>query len=119
MATMHFHIAQTGLFLEHSFTIQGVRENSLSPTKIVLGCKVGHIRSRVIHINHLSRNNVKGFVINNDFGITLPGGKFYFRLTGTSLSTYDFSTLYTTSPHNLIKEKLLDLIERTFYKKGR
>ena len=23
----------------------------------------------------------------------------------TSLSTYDFSTLYTTLPHNLIKEK--------------
>ena len=35
----------------------------------------------------------------------------------TSLSTYDFSTLYTTLPHNLIKEKLLDLIEQTFYKK--
>ena len=35
----------------------------------------------------------------------------------TSLSTYDFSTLYTTLSHNLIKEKLLDLIERTFYKK--
>ena len=34
----------------------------------------------------------------------------------TSLSSYDFSTLYTTLPHNLIKEKLLDLIERTFYK---
>ena len=34
----------------------------------------------------------------------------------TSLSTYDFSTLYTTLPHNLIKEKLLDLIERIFYK---
>ena len=35
----------------------------------------------------------------------------------TSLFTNDFSTLYTTLPHNLIKEKLLDLIERTFYKK--
>ena len=34
----------------------------------------------------------------------------------TRLSTYDFSTLYTTLPYNLIKEKLLDLIERTFYK---
>ena len=33
------------------------------------------------------------------------------------MSTYDFSTLYTTLPHNLIKEKLLDLIERTFSKK--
>ena len=35
----------------------------------------------------------------------------------TSLSTYDLSTLYTTLPHNLIKEKLLYLIERTLYKK--
>ena len=31
----------------------------------------------------------------------------------TRLSTYEFSTLYTTLPHNLIKEKLIDLIERT------
>ena len=34
----------------------------------------------------------------------------------TSLSTYDFCTLYTTLPHNLIKEKLVDLIERAFKK---
>ena len=32
----------------------------------------------------------------------------------TSLSTYDFSTLYTTLSINLIKEKLIDLIERVF-----
>ena len=32
----------------------------------------------------------------------------------TNLSTYDFSRLYTTLPHNLIKEKLINLIERTF-----
>ena len=36
----------------------------------------------------------------------------------TSLSTYDFSTLYTTLPHNLIKEKLLNLIEWTFKREG-
>ena len=32
----------------------------------------------------------------------------------TSLSTYDFSTLYTILPHNLIKEKLKDLTEWSF-----
>ena len=32
------------------------------------------------------------------------------------LSTYDCSTLYTTLPRNLIKEKLLDLIEHFFKK---
>ena len=36
----------------------------------------------------------------------------------TSLSTYNFSTLYTTLPHNLIKDKLIDLIERTFQREG-
>ena len=36
----------------------------------------------------------------------------------TSLSTYYFSTLYTTLPHNLIKYKRIDLIERTFNREG-
>ena len=36
----------------------------------------------------------------------------------TSLSTFDFSTLYTTLPHNLIKEKLINLIEWTFKREG-
>ena len=36
----------------------------------------------------------------------------------SSLSTYDFSTLYTTLPHNLIKDKLVDLIEGTFRREG-
>ena len=36
----------------------------------------------------------------------------------TSLSTYDFSILYTTLPHNLIKEKLINLIEWTFKREG-
>ena len=35
-----------------------------------------------------------------------------------SLSTHDFPILYTKLPHNLIKEKLIDLIERTFQKEG-
>ena len=36
----------------------------------------------------------------------------------TSLSAYGFSTLYTTLPHNLIKDRLIDLIERTFQREG-
>ena len=41
-------------------------------------------------------------------------------LNATSLSTYDLSTLYTTLkiPNNLIKDKLIDLIERTFQREG-
>ena len=36
----------------------------------------------------------------------------------SGLSTYDFSTLYSTLPHNLIKEKLTELIEQTFNREG-
>ena len=36
----------------------------------------------------------------------------------SSLCTYDFSTLYTTLLRNIIKDKLVDLIERTFQWKG-
>ena len=32
------------------------------------------------------------------------------------MTTYDFSILYTTLPHILIREKLIDLIERAFKK---
>ena len=36
----------------------------------------------------------------------------------TSLSTYDFSSLYTILPHNIIKEKLIESIEQTFNREG-
>ena len=36
----------------------------------------------------------------------------------SGLSTYDFSSLYTTLPHNLIKENLIELIEQTFNREG-
>ena len=36
----------------------------------------------------------------------------------SGLSTYNFSTLCTTLPHNLIKEKLTELLELTFNKEG-
>ena len=36
----------------------------------------------------------------------------------SGLSTYDLSTLYTTLPHILIKEKLIELIEHTFNRGG-
>ena len=36
----------------------------------------------------------------------------------SSLSIYNFSTLSTTLPHYLIKEKLTKLIEQTFNRKG-
>ena len=34
------------------------------------------------------------------------------------MSTYDFSTLYTTLPYNLINDNFIDLIENTFQREG-
>ena len=36
----------------------------------------------------------------------------------SELSTYDFSTLYTMLPHHLIKDKLIDLLNRTFIREN-
>ena len=36
----------------------------------------------------------------------------------TSLSIYDFCTVYTTIPHILIKDTLIDLIESTYKRTG-
>ena len=40
------------------------------------------------------------------------------HLLFSSISTYDFSTLYTTLLHNLTKEKLTELIEQTYNRKA-
>ena len=54
-------------------------------------------------------------VVKNMFWLIKNSGEVLSKLKdrgfqATSLSTYDFSTLYATLPHNLIKEKLHDLI---------
>ena len=41
-----------------------------------------------------------------------------FEFNATSLSACDFSTLYTTLPHNLVMDILIDLIESTFQREG-
>ena len=45
----------------------------------------------------------------------------YFTSKGflaSSVSTYDFSILYTTLPNNIIEEKRTDIIEQTFISEG-
>ena len=38
-------------------------------------------------------------------------------LTATSVQTYDFSTLYTSIPHNLLKSRISNLVHNAFRKK--
>ena len=53
------------------------------------------------------------------FGLLKTKVRFFTKLKcigflASSGSTYDFSTLYITLPHNLINEKLTELIEQNF-----
>ena len=58
-------------------------------------------------------NKLNKFVLKRNTGEVL--NKLMSRdFRAASISIYDFSILSTTLPHNLIKEKLLDLIVRTF-----
>ena len=41
-----------------------------------------------------------------------------FEFNATSLSACDFTTLYTTLPHILVMDILIDLIESTFQREG-
>ena len=75
--------------------------------------------------NHVIRYCEKGYEMSgkNLFWSIKNSGEVLNKLKSrgfraTSLSTYDFSTLYTTLPHNLIKEKLINLIEWTFKREG-
>ena len=40
------------------------------------------------------------------------------NIQASKLSTNDFTTLYTKLPHHLIKDKLIDLINRTFIREN-
>ena len=67
---------------------------------------------------NIAQQFMKGMV-KNYFGLLEIQVKFLLNkksrgFLASSLSTYDFSTLYTTLPHNLIKDKLTELIEQTF-----
>ena len=62
-------------------------------------------------------------MVKNYFGLSNIQVKFLINwksrgFLATGLSAYDFSTLYITLPHNLIKEKLTELIEQTFNREG-
>ena len=59
---------------------------------------------------------IKIFLFNIKNSSEIPNKSKSKCFLASSLSTYDLSTLYTTLPHNLIKEKLTKLIEQSFNK---
>ena len=68
-------------------------------------------------MNFFERNGKNLFWSDQNSGEILNKLK-YKDFLESSVSTYDISTLYTTLPHNLIKEKLTELIEPIFNREG-
>ena len=65
--------------------------------------------SSTVYIN--SNKNIFWSIKNSGEFLSILSKK---RFNVSSVNTYDFSTLYTKLPHNLIKEKLNALIQHTF-----
>ena len=59
-------------------------------------------------------NNFCSIKNSNDVLIKIKSKNFQ----ASKLSTYVFSTVYTTLPHHVIKDKLIDLINRTFIREN-
>ena len=76
-------------------------------------------------VKNMLSSNVKRYMrdqLKIYFGL-LKSGEILYKLkvrdsNRPSVCTCDFSTLYTTLPHNLIKDKRIDLIEKTFQREG-
>ena len=71
---------------------------------------------------NIAQQFIKGMV-KNYFGLLKSSCEILNKLMSrgflaSGLSTYDFSTLYTKLPHNLIKEKLAELNEQIFNREG-
>ena len=78
--------------------------------RFVLACMKFNILTRCVHVP--GHSNTLPDLISSKSKLKSRG------FLASSLSTFDFSTLYTTLPHNLIKEKLTELIEQTFNREG-
>ena len=83
-------------------------------SKLLVSCLTAVINHVIIYTEKVYERSGKNLFwsINNSVEVLNKLKSRGFR--ATSLSTYDFSTLYTTLPHYLIKEKLINLIEWTF-----
>ena len=80
-------------------------------TKVLTTVKDGLIR---YYNTKTSRNGVNGMWIVKNFTSLLSSPDQLDIRTATSVQTYDFSTLYTSVPHNLLKCRINALVHNSF-----
>ena len=93
-----------------------VWSKELSPRNFYLGSWNSHVRPfRIRYYDTVyERDGINYFwsIKNSNDVLNKITSK---NFQASKLSTSDFSTLYTTLPHHLIKDKLIDLINRPFF----
>ena len=85
-----------------------------------LTVKVTTVKDGLIRYNNTktSRNGVNSmWIVKNSTGLLSFLDQLYVR-TATSVQTYDFSTLYTSIPHNLLKSRITALIHNSFKRRN-
>ena len=69
--------------------------------------------------NKTSCNGVnKMWILKNSTGLLSSLDQLDVRTAATSVQTFDFSTLYTSIPHNLLKSRISNLVHNAFRKMG-
>ena len=88
----------------------------LNTNNLLQKCKCYHYENMPIQIYWIFyHQNIKFSIKNSNDVLNIFKSK---NFQASKLSTYDFSTLYTTLPHHLIKDTLIALINRTFIREN-
>ena len=82
--------------------------------KVLSTKKDGLVRHCNTKTSHNGVNNM--WILNNSTSLLSSLDQLDVR-TGTSVQTFDFSTLYTSIPHDLLKSKISNLVHNAFRKK--
>ena len=80
-------------------------------TKVLITVKDGLIRYNNTDTSHNGVNSM--WIVKNSTRLLSSMDQLDVR-TATSVQTYDFSTLYTSIPHNLLKSRITALIHNSF-----
>ena len=83
-------------------------------TKVLSTIKDGLVRYCNTKTNHNGVNNT--WILKNSTSLLSSPDQLDVR-TATSVQTFDFSTLYTSIPYNLLKSRISNLVHNAFRKK--
>ena len=102
--------------IEISYIVSVIKDLSCLLTKVLSTCTIKDGLVRYINTK-TSRNGVKNMWILNNSTRLLSSLDQLDIHTATSVQTFNFSTLYTSIPHDILKSRISNLVHNAFRKK--